>query len=43
MIALNGSMRLEKAKAIVDTFLNTNFSGIERHIKRIKMVDNYKC
>ena len=43
VIALNGSMRLEKAKAIVDTFLNTNFSGIERHIKRIKMVDNYKC
>ena len=43
VIALNGSMSLEKAKAIVNTFLNTNFSGIERHVKRIKMVDNYKC
>ncbi|MBR3229420.1 MAG: RpiB/LacA/LacB family sugar-phosphate isomerase [Bacilli bacterium] len=43
IIALNGDMELYKAQDIVDTFLNTPFSNEERHIKRIKMVDDYKC
>lgn len=31
---------IEKAKDIVDTFLNTKFSGEERHMKRIKMIED---
>ena len=43
IIALSGDMELYKAKDVVDTFLNTPFSNEERHIKRIKMVDDYTC
>ena len=43
IIALSGDMELSKAQDIVNTFLNTPFSNEERHIKRIKMVDDYKC
>lgn len=43
IIALNGDMRLYKAKDIIDTFLNTSFSNEARHIKRIEMLNDYQC
>ena len=42
VLALNGSMMAYKAKDIVDTFLKTNFSNEERHIKRLKMIEEYE-
>jgi len=42
VIALSSKMPNYRAKDIVDTFLNTNFSGKERHQKRIEMLDK-KC
>lgn len=41
IIALSGNTNVMKAKDIVDTFLNTEFSNEERHKKRIKMLDDY--
>jgi len=32
----------ELAKSIVDVFLNTPFSGAERHIRRIKKIEDYE-
>jgi ribose 5-phosphate isomerase B len=32
----------ELAKSIVDVFLNTPFSGAERHIRRIKKIEEYE-
>ena len=40
-IALNGDIKTYIAKDIVDTFLNTKFTGEERHKRRIKMLDDY--
>ena len=31
-----------KAKDIVDVFLKTPFSNKERHIKRLKMIEDYE-
>ena len=42
VLALNGSMFAYKAKDIVDVFLKTNFSNQERHIKRLKMIEDYE-
>lgn len=42
IIAISGSMPLYRAKDITDVFLNTPFSNLERHKKRIEMLDNYK-
>ncbi len=36
------SSELNDFKSIIETFINTNFSNEERHIKRIKMIDEYK-
>ena len=41
IIAINGDMPLDKAEDITDTFLNTEFSNLERHKNRIKMLDDY--
>jgi len=40
-IALNGNTKTYIAKDIVDTFLNTKFTGEERHKRRIEMLDDY--
>ena len=42
VVALNGSMYAFKAKDIVDVFLKTNFSFEDRHIKRLKMIEDYE-
>ena len=42
IIALSGDLSNYKAKRIIDTFLNTNFSNIDRHFKRIKIIDEYE-
>ena len=41
-IAINGDMPLFRAKDIVDVFLQTNFSNLERHQKRVDMLNNYR-
>lgn len=38
VIALNGSMMSYKAKDILDVFLKTQFSNLERHIKRLEKI-----
>jgi len=42
VLALNGSIMGFKAKDIVDTFLKTNFSNEERHVKRLNMIKEYE-
>lgn len=42
VIAISSKIPGFRAKDIVDAFLNTNFSGKERHQKRIEMLDK-KC
>lgn len=41
IIAISGDMLAFKAKDIVDTFLKTKFSNLERHQRRIDMLNNY--
>jgi len=41
MIAFGG-IELEKAKKIVDTFINTPIASEERHLKRIQKISNYE-
>ncbi len=40
VIAIAGNMPVFRAKDIVDAYLKTNFTGLERHKKRIEMLDN---
>jgi len=42
VLALNGSMPLYRAKDIVDVFFKTNFSKIDRYIKRINQIKEYE-
>lgn len=42
IISLNGTMPVYKAKDIVDTFLKTPFSGLERHLRRIDKMTSYE-
>jgi len=42
VLALNGNMFAYKAKDIIDVFLKTEFSNQERHIKRLKMIEEYE-
>lgn len=42
IIALNGEMQKEKALKIIDTFINTEFSNLEKHKRRIDMITNYE-
>ena len=42
IIALSAKMPTFRAKDIVDVFLSTQFSGFERHKKRIEALDKYK-
>lgn len=41
VIALSSKTPTFRAKDIVDVFLKTNFSNLERHKKRIDMLNNY--
>ena len=42
ILALCGDMPSYKAKDIVDKFFSTDFSNMERHIRRIKMISEYE-
>ena len=42
VIALNGTMSSIKAKDLIDAFLKTPFSNIERHNKRIEKISKYE-
>lgn len=42
VLALSGTMPLYRAKDIVDVFFSTNFSGINRYIKRINQIIEYE-
>lgn len=42
VLALNGKMFTYKAKDIIDVFLKTPFSNEERHIRRLKMIDDFE-
>ena len=42
VVAISGEMNFERAVRIVEEFINTNFSGLERHIKRIKQINEYE-
>jgi len=41
-IALGSSLSMFRIKDILDTFINTKFSNIERHSRRVEMIDSYK-
>lgn len=42
VLALSGKMFAYKAKDIVDVFLKTSFSNEHRHIKRLKMIEDFE-
>ena len=42
IIALSAKMPTYRAKDIIDVFLKTDFSNLERHQRRINMLNNYK-
>lgn len=42
IIAINSEKWLFEVKDMMDAFLNTPFSGIERHSRRIKKIEDYE-
>lgn len=42
VLALSGNTELEEAKEITETFLNTEFAGLERYKKRINDIERYE-
>lgn len=42
IVAISGEMNFERAVRIVEEFINTKFSNIDRYIKRIKQIDEYE-
>lgn len=42
VLALNGSMPTYKAKDLIDAFLKTEFSSLERHQRRIDKITDYE-
>ncbi len=42
VMAISAKTPIFRAKDIVDAFLKTEFSSLERHKKRIQMLDNYE-
>ena len=42
ILALHGEMDESLAIEIVNTFINTEFSSLEKHVRRIKMISDYE-
>ena len=42
IVALSSSMSMFRIKDILDVFINTKFSDIERHSTRVEMINKYK-
>ena len=42
ILSLDGSMRTYKAKDIVDAFVKTEFSNLEKHTRRINKIREYE-
>ena len=42
IIALSAKMPMFRVKDVIDVFLKTNFSNLQRHKKRIDMLDSYE-
>lgn len=42
IMAINGDMPTYRAKDIIDKFLSTDFSNLEKHILRIKKIEEYE-
>ncbi len=42
VIALSAKKDIEELKQIIDIFLTTKFSGEERHVRRVEMIDHYE-
>lgn len=42
VMAINGDMPRYRAKYIVDKFLSTDFSNLEKHVRRIKKIEDYE-
>ena len=40
--ALSGAMPVYRAKDIVDVFFSTNFSNLEKHVRRINQISDYE-
>ena len=41
VIALSEELEIESAKEIIDIFMKTDFSNLDKHVRRNKMVDEY--
>ena len=41
-MSLSASLSMLRIKDILDVFVNTKFSNIERHQRRVDMIDNYR-
>lgn len=41
VIALSSEISFRKTKKILDAFLTTDFSNDERHVRRLKMIEDY--
>lgn len=42
IVAISGDMNEERALRIIETFLNQEFKNEERHIRRIKQINEYE-
>lgn len=42
IVAISGNINKERALRIVEEFLNTDFSNIDRYIKRINQINEYE-
>ena len=42
VIAISGQLSFMQAKKIICTFINTKYSNLERHNRRLQKIDSYK-